>query len=209
MKLKSIVAGSAIVAVTCTGMSGNAGAEVLNFTPKSEEFTTGDGWDVTIRLENESWNRLAPQNLAGTSRQGQATVRGVIDVVGAGRTELKSAVLRIGYIVGCFVNLNSVTASMAMTLTPSVGVSTVGPTAQLGGTVGPTVGVAVSPGEIKAYSMQEKVLASTHSFAEINSTNMNIDGCLGPAQVRSYAILTIESNGGKSTKEIYGDIFPI
>ncbi|MFD9549746.1 MspA family porin [Nocardia salmonicida] len=209
MKLKSIMAGSAMVAATCMAISGNASAEVVNSAPKSENFSTGDGWDVTIKLENESWNRLAPQNLAGTSRQGQATVRGVIDVVGAGKTELKSAVLRVGYIIGCFVNLNSVTASMAMTLSPSIGISTVGPTAQLGGTVGPTVGVAVSPGEIKAYSMQEKVLASTHSFAEINGVNMNIDGCLGPAQVRSYAILTIESNRGKSTKEIYGDIFPI
>lgn len=209
MKLKSALAGSAMVAAICMGMSGTAHAEVVNFAPKSENFTTGDGWDVTIRLENESWSKLAPQNMAGTSRQGQATVRGVVDVTGAGETELRTAVVRIGYVVGCFANLNSVTASAAMTLGPSVGINTVGPTASLGGNIGPTIGMSVSPGEIKAYSMQEKVLASTHSFAEINGVHFNVDGCLGPAQVRSYAVLTIDSKGGKSTKEIYGDVFPI
>ncbi|MFD4356742.1 MspA family porin [Nocardia sp. NPDC058518] len=209
MKLKSAMAGSTMVAAICLGMSGTAHAEVVNFAPKSENFTTGDGWDVTIRLENESWNKLAPQNMAGTSRQGQATVRGVVDVTGAGETELKSAVMRVGYIIGCFANLNSVTASAAMTLGPSVGINTIGPTAGLGGNIGPTIGMSASPGEIKAYSMQEKTLASTHSFAEISGVNVNIDGCLGPAQVRSYAVLTIDSKAGKSTKEIYGDLFAI
>lgn len=209
MKARSVLAGSALALAALMGAAGTANAEKIELAPKAESYNTGDNWSVDLSLTNESWVKLAPQNLTGTTREGLGTVRGTLNVTGAGESDLNGMVIRVGYLVGCFVNLNGVNLGASMTISPSVGINTVGPQASLGGQIGPSLTAAMTPGEIKAYTVQEKKAEATRSIAEINDLHVNTDGCLGPVVVRSYMIFTADTKVVKSTKTIYGDAFAI
>ncbi|MET8653333.1 MspA family porin [Nocardia aurea] len=213
MSWKHVAAISALAVATGTGVAATAHAEVLKFAPHERTITTADGWDLSVRLEGEDWNRVPTTNMTGTSREGYGTLRAVVNVGGHG-SSLKGVQVQVGYIIGCFADLNNVTVGLQGSVGPQAGIEAgfpvpVVPKGQITATLTPTIGASVAPGEIKVYGLAQKNLEATEGVLQIREAHMNIDGCIGPAQVRAFASVTIDSKIVKDGTTVYGDTFPI
>ncbi|WP_433717229.1 MspA family porin (plasmid) [Nocardia sp. CA-084685] len=214
MKLNNFLASATLATVGCLSLPTVAAhAEVAFFAPHEQKITTADGWDLVLRLDNESWNRVDTLNMTGTSREGFGDLRATVTVGGKG-SSLKGAQVQVGYIIGCFADLNSITTGSSASLSPRVGIEPgfplpLVPRGDLGGSLGPTVSVGISPGQIKAYPLAQKNLEATDGVLQLRQTHMNIDGCLGPTQVQAFASVTIVSKEASDTVSVYGDRFPI
>lgn len=213
VKIKTALAGAALTTVACVGLPALVNAEVLTFAPHERSITTADGWEVKLRLENEEWNRVPTTNMTGTSREGYGSLRAVVNVDGKG-SALKGVQVQVGYIIGCFADLNSVTPSFGGNIGPQASVEPgfpipVVPKGTLGATIGPSIQASISPGQIKVYPLAQKNLEATEGVLQIREAHMNIDGCLGPAQVRGYSSVIIDSRVVKDGTSVYGDTFPI
>ncbi|MFI9507344.1 MspA family porin [Nocardia sp. NPDC052566] len=210
MKVKSVVVGSLLGAVLSAWMPTAAHAELVTFAPRERVITTEDGWDVTLRLEPE-WTRVAPINLAGTSREGFGSLRASVTVDGKG-SRLKGAQVSVGYVIGCFADLNSVTVGFQGSIGPRASIEPgfplpLVPRGEIGATAGPSFSASVSPGQIKAYPMAQKTLEAADTVLRIRDTHVAVDGCLGPAQVLPYASVSIDSQAGKDGVTVYTDTF--
>ncbi|MEV0294780.1 MspA family porin [Nocardia sp. NPDC050710] len=213
MKVNTVLAGSALAAAACVGFPAVAHAEVLTFAPHERTITTEDGWKLKLRLENEEWNRVPTTNMTGTSREGYGGMRAVVTLDGKG-SALKGVQVQVGYIIGCFADLNSVTAGLQAQIGPQASIEPgfpipVVPKGALNAAVTPSIQASISPGQIKAYPLAQKNLEATEGVLQIREAHMNIDGCLGPAQVRAYSSVIIDSKVVKDGTTVYGDTFPI
>lgn len=211
--LRTILTGSALAASACLAAP-SAHAEVLTFAPHERTITTDDGWDVTLRVDGESWNKVAPENMSGFTRTGYGNLAATVNIDGRGASALKGAQVVTGYIIGCAATLNSLTATLNASLAPSVSVEPgfpvpIVPKGQLSGSIGPSVAASISPGETKVLPLASKTLEATTAIVHLRETHVSIDGCIGPATVHSFATVTVDSKIVKDGVSVFGDPFLI
>ncbi|MFE2961106.1 MspA family porin [Nocardia tengchongensis] len=211
--MRTLMGAAALSAAAGIGLPSVAHAEVITLAPHERTITTDDGRQVTLALDDEAWNKVPPTNRTGTSREGFGSLHAQVQVSGQG-APLDGAQVAVGYIVGCFANLNSVSVGGNATLAPSGSLEPgfpvpVIPKGQIGGSIGPSVTASISPGEIKTIPVSTKTLEAAGTSLRVRETHMSIDSCLGPAEVRAFASLSIDSRAGKDSVVVYGDPFPI
>ncbi|MCC3318479.1 MspA family porin [Nocardia africana] len=211
--VKTVMTGAALAAAACVGLPSVAQAEVITLAPHERTITTEDGWNVKIRLEDESWNKVPTTNMTGTSREGYGSLRAVVEISGKGDTPLKGAQVSVGYVMGCFATLNSVNPGIQLNVGPNIGFN-VGPIdpgvrAGVGAFVQPSVNASISPGQIQTVPVSSKNAEKTKTVVQVREAHMSMDGCLGPLQVRAYASVGIDTKEVKDGTVVYGDTFPI
>lgn len=85
----------------------------------------------------------------------------------------------------------------------SPGISgTVGNTVTIGGSITGTLG----PGTTRDFPIAKKDLAGQTAYVISRETRLSVDGCLGGAQIRSYATATIVTDAGTSSITTYGKV---
>ncbi|NKY55751.1 MspA family porin [Nocardia flavorosea] len=107
--------------------------------------------------------------------------------------------LNTGYIVGCQVSVGD----EAIGLGGSLGLSLDG------GNVGGSVGVEVGPGEVKFVQIDYKDITKPGRYSvEYQDAEIEIQGCAGYAQARSYTVVEIIGDHYSKTT-LYGQPFSI
>ena len=174
----------------------------------------GDGTTVTLTRSNERAN-INP-SLGGTPLHRNAWVSAVYNV----RTSKKVNVIKVqaGYVVGCQVNLNSLTNNGNGTGSqPSGGSAT--------GSVGAGESISIGPGQAVNYWVFDREFADdfgsdTHStkinfkktdHGRLSYTNqtMQINGCGGYAQARSIANVFVDTDNARQILTFYGRPFSL
>ncbi len=85
-----------------------------------------------------------------------------------------SGSLRVGYLVGCQVSLGSLTAGLS---------GTVAATPSLTG----TFSLPLAPGQIKLVQLSQVSITNGHAQYQYSGLEVEVQGCGGAAQARSYA----------------------
>ncbi|WP_328388381.1 MspA family porin [Nocardia sp. NBC_00416] len=107
--------------------------------------------------------------------------------------------LNTGYIVGCQVSIGE----DAIGLGASMGLSVDG------GGVGGSIGVELGPGEVKFVQIDYKDIPKPGRYSvEYQDAEIEIQGCAGYAQARSYTVVEIVGNHYSKTT-LYGQPFSI
>lgn len=86
-------------------------------------------------------------------------------------------------------------------VTPSIS-GTFGDTVTTTGTITGTIGA----GQTRDFTIATKNLAGGSAYIVIRETRLSFDGCLGGAQVRSFATATIVTAEGTSSQSTYGKV---
>ncbi|WP_216895162.1 MspA family porin [Nocardia alni] len=203
-----------VAAATATAALGIpvAHADTFQIKPREQSVTMPDGWSLTVGQHDEQANRVLPLNGIGTTREVFVTNQSYGSVGGSGST-LKGVVLQSGYQLGCAVDLTSVTlgASVTLGVVPSLAVGP-GPTGPLlSGTLGPmaqvapTFSVTLAPGKVVDAPLGQKALEGPKAFITSRNAHIHIDGCAGPASIRSYTIMAAKSAEADDSVAVYGD----
>lgn len=79
---------------------------------------------------------------------------------------------------------------------------TVGNTVTIGGSITGTLG----PGTTRDFPIAKKDLTGQMAYVISRETRLSVDGCLGGAQIRSYATATIVTDAGTSSITTYGKV---
>ena len=139
--------------------------------------------DVTVTPEGEPGPNNGPTGADGTNN---SSTHG-------------SSQLNTGYIVGCQVGIGD----EAIGLGGSLGLSLDG------GNVGGSVGLEVGPGEVKFAQIDYKNITEPGRYSvEYQDAEIEIQGCAGYAQARSYTVVEIiGAHYSKTT--LYGQPFSI
>lgn len=139
--------------------------------------------DVTVTPEGEPGPNNGPTGEDGTNNS---------STHGASQ-------LNTGYIVGCQVSIGD----EAIGLGGSLGLSLDG------GNVGGSVGVEVGPGEVKFVQIDYKDITKPGKYSvEYQDAEIEIQGCAGYAQARSYTVVEIIGDHYSKTT-LYGQPFSI
>jgi hypothetical protein len=200
-------------ALSVVGLAGSvAGAEILRLPAHEQSITTPDGWRITAGHRDETANRVLPLNGIGTTREVFITNQAYGQIGGAG-SPLQGVVLKTGYHLGCAVNITSLTlgAQVSAGITPGINITPSIPTPVVGATIGPTLSLAPSftvslvPGQVVDLPLGEKPLAGSEAFITNRDAHVKLDGCAGPASIRSYAIIALKSAAADDSVAVYGD----
>ncbi|MEU1983644.1 MspA family porin [Nocardia sp. NPDC019395] len=211
MKKKILL--SFVAALSAVGLlAGEAGAEVLRLPAHEQSISTPDGWRVAVGHRDETANRVPPLNGIGTTREVFVTNQAYGRLGGAG-SQLEGAVLKTGYHLGCAVDIGSVTlgASVTAGISPGISISPSIPTPTVGANIGPTLSVAPSftvnldLGQVVDLPLGEKPLGNSEAFITNRDAHVKLDGCAGPASIRSYAIIAVKSATADDSVAVYGD----
>ena len=110
-----------------------------------------------------------------------------------------SSQVNTGYIIGCQVNISD--SAISLGISGSVSLTSFG----LGG----SVGVQIGPGEVKFVQIGIKDITAPGRYSfEYDGADININGCGGRAQARSYSVVEIIGNDyGKYS--LYGEPFDV
>lgn len=197
-----------------------AHADVLNLPAHEQTITMPDGWQLTVGHRDESANRVPPLNSIGSTREVFVTNQAYGKLAGAG-SKLKGVILQTGYHLGCAVNITNVQvgATFSAGFTPGVIVSPVtvvpgigiAPTPSITGNIGPTASIAptfnvtLTPGQVVDLPMGKKTLEGPEAFVTNRDAHVKLDGCVGPASIRSYAIVAAQSATADDSVAVYGD----
>ncbi|MFD4404315.1 MspA family porin [Nocardia sp. NPDC058499] len=139
--------------------------------------------DVTVTPEGEPGPNNGPTGEDGTNNS---------STHGASQ-------LNTGYIVGCQVSIGD----EAIGLGGSLGLSLDG------GNVGGSVGLEVGPGEVKFVQIDYKDITKPGKYSvEYQDAEIEIQGCAGYAQARSYTVVEIIGDHYSKTT-LYGQPFSI
>lgn len=192
--------------------AGAAGAEVLRLPAHEQSITTPDGWRLSVGHRDEVANRVPPLNGIGTTREVFITNQAYGGIGGAGAA-LQGVVLKTGYHLGCAVNITGITlgAQVSAGITPGITVTPSIPVPVVGANIGPTLSVSPSftvsltPGQVVDLPLGEKPLAGPEAFITNRDAHVKLDGCAGPASIRSYAIIAVKSAAADDSVAVYGE----
>lgn len=110
-----------------------------------------------------------------------------------------SSQVNTGYIIGCQVAISD--SAISLGISAAVSLTTIG--------AGFSVGVQIGPGEVKFVQIQQKdITASGRYTLEYDGTDININGCGGRAQARSYSVVEIVGND-YAKYSLYGEPFDV
>ncbi|GAB17110.1 hypothetical protein GOEFS_019_00230 [Gordonia effusa NBRC 100432] len=199
--LRRASAAAAVAAVAAVGLSSmGAGGAAAGKLPNGFKKVTGiDGQVVqTWRTGEYAFAQQSEaHNGAGRSARVSGTYTSKISK-GGGNVE-------VGYLVGCQVNLGSLDAGISISATPSVGAS---------------LSLPLSPGEIKKVAVTDKDFKNNLVSLQLSGVEIDVQGCGGYAQARSYVKVlaaegyntdegTVNGEGGAVQSTLYGKPFSL
>jgi hypothetical protein len=170
-----------------------------------------DGWGLTVGQQDEQADRVLPLNGIGTTREVFVTNQAYGSVGGSG-SHLEGVVLRTGYNIGCAVDLTTINlgATVSLGFTPGTIINADLPTPTVGADLGPTASIAptfsvtLEPGKVVDIPLGEKPLQGPKAFITSRNAHIHIDGCTGPASIRSYTIMAAKSAEADDSVAVYG-----
>lgn len=176
---------------------------------------TPDGWTLTLSAERETQAAIPPLTTALSSREYVVggTYRG--DLAGPGDGDPPGGQLEVGYQIGCGIDMstsNGVSLTGTVGLNPSLGVigtDVISPIPDgilpgIGGNIGGGVTVGLKPGIINVVPVTEKEFTGAAPWVMVSNFRVKIDGCVGQSFIRSYALLTRETEMSEAVLAWYG-----
>ncbi|OZC29425.1 MspA family porin [Gordonia polyisoprenivorans] len=212
----SVLAGvPAAAAIAVLATAGAAAADVhVSLPSQTQTLTTGDGVGVTLTRSGETAT-ISP-SLGSTPLHRNAWVSATYNVTTS--KPVSKIKFQAGYTVGCQVNLNGFTNSN----TPSGSVSTSGAAS---GTVNEGGSVSIGPGQAVNYYVYDyeradpfgndqhkswvPIVKTTHGEVSYTNETMQVNGCAGYAQARSFANVYIIGDHGEQIVSFYGQPFSL
>ncbi|BBZ59463.1 MspA family porin [Mycolicibacterium monacense] len=183
-------------------------------TPPSHTGTP-DGWTLTLSAKDETQAVIPPLTTALSSRE--YVVGGTFsgDLAGPDAADPPTGVLEVGYEIGCGIDMstsNGVSLTGTAGLNPSLGVigtDVISPIPDgilpgIGGNIGGGVTVGLKPGIINVVPVTEKEFTGAAPWVMVSNFRIKIDGCVGQSFIRSYAILTHETEMSEAVLAWYG-----
>jgi MspA len=161
---------------------------------------TPDGWSLILGATNEMQVPVSPLTTAVSSREYLASGTFIGLLAGP---EAPRGILEVGYEIGCGIDMstsNGVTVGGTAGITPSIGTS--GPFGALPTTVLPILStpvngvltVGLKPGLVIVVPVDRKEFKGPHPWVMISNFHVKIDGCVGQSFIRSYAVLTRQTD---------------
>ncbi|KUI26283.1 MspA protein [Mycobacterium sp. IS-1742] len=176
---------------------------------------TPDGWTLTLSAKDETQAIIPPLTTALSSRE--YVVGGTFsgELGGPEAGEPPTGVLEVGYEIGCGIDMstsNGVSLTGTAGLNPSLGVigtDVISPVPDgilpgIGGNIGGGVTVGLKPGIINVVPVTEKEFTGAAPWVMVSNFRIKIDGCVGQSFIRSYAILTRETEMSEAVLAWYG-----
>ena len=162
--------------------------------------TTPDGWTLTVGSWNETQLPVAPLTTAVSSREYLASGTFIGSLIGPGEPQ---GILEVGYEIGCGIDMttsNGVSLTGTGGVTPSIG--TTGPFGALPTGVlpvlstpaGGAITVGLKPGIVNVVPVDKKEFKGRDPWVMISNFHVKIDGCVGQSFIRSYAVLTRQTD---------------
>lgn len=161
---------------------------------------TPDGWTLALGAKDEKQVPVPPLTTAVSSREYLASGTFVALLIGP---ETPQGILEVGYEIGCGIDMstsNGVTMGGSTGLTPQLSVTGPAgalPTAvipQLATPVNGVLTVGLKPGLVVVVPVDRKEFKSPHPWVMISNFHVKIDGCVGQSFIRSYAVLTRQTD---------------
>ncbi|WP_169813295.1 MspA family porin [Nocardia vaccinii] len=189
--------------------------------PHELKAKNGDGRRILLGQRGE-----AIQHVTGgpvTTREARVTNEAYAVLGGSSASRLRKGTLAIGYKVGCAIATGPVVLEMqgmfsALGVNPVLGdSSTVQITPNDQGTSDTVAtlypGIAITPSITMSFitgTITDVPLASVpvrdgRARVGVRLSDVKVTGCLGPAAIRSYSVLTTESALSNDTVVVYGD----
>ncbi|MCK0176464.1 MULTISPECIES: MspA family porin [Mycobacteriaceae] len=176
---------------------------------------TPGGWTLTLSADKETQAAIPPLTTALSSRE--YVVGGTFsgDLTGPDSGEPPTGILEVGYEIGCGIDMST---SNGVALTGTAGLNSslglfgtdfVSPLPDgivpgIGGNIGGGVTVGLKPGLINVVPVTEKEFTGTKPWVMVSNFRVKIDGCVGQSFIRSYALLTHETEMSEAVLAWYG-----
>ncbi|WP_040811600.1 MspA family porin [Nocardia concava] len=208
-------AGLAAAAAVAVGLSSSGAAQADTFVPLPDGQRVGPGVTITRTDEHAVISPSLAANGAGRVAWLSGTVSAEVTATPAGtpgpnngpkntpgsNNSSTHGVSRIsaGYIVGCQVSVgeNAISAGIS----GKVSLNSVG--------AGGTLGLKLGPGQVGFVGIEGKDITKPGTYSiQYRDTELQIQGCAGYAQARSYAVVEIIGDEYSKTT-LYGQPFSI
>jgi hypothetical protein len=176
---------------------------------------TPGGWTLTLSADKETQAAIPPLTTALSSRE--YVVGGTFsgDLTGPDDGEPPTGILEVGYEIGCGIDMST---SNGVALTGTAGLNSslglfgtdfVSPLPDgivpgIGGNIGGGVTVGLKPGLINVVPVTEKEFTGAKPWVMVSNFRVKIDGCVGQSFIRSYALLTHETEMSEAVLAWYG-----
>ena len=180
----------------------NAAPPADGRVPSGEAATlnTPDGWTLTLGAKDEMQLPVSPLTTAISSREYLTSGTFIGSLIGP---EMPRGVLEVGYQIGCGIDMSTssgVTMAGSSGIIPSIGLT--GPLAALPTGIVPVLSAPVSgilavglkPGLIIVVPVDKKEFKGPHPWVMVSNFHVKIDGCVGQSFIRSYAVLTRQTD---------------
>ncbi|MGI5216850.1 MspA family porin [Nocardia sp. CA-290969] len=170
-----------IVAPIVAAPAGNA--EVVYLPPHEKTFHSEGGPTFVVGHRNETINKVLPLNASGTVREVFLSGEAYSSVDWGGGGDL-----RVGYHVGCAVELNNASAHGSATSTSG------------------SISVGIGPGQVADVElMKKKIVSDVPGRLIYHDVHLVVNGCIGPAVIRQYAEIQMKSDKVDEVGVVYGD----
>lgn len=180
---------------------------------------TPDGWTLTLSAGDETQAAIPPLTTALSSREyvvgGTFTGHLSGPDPDSGADDPPGGELEVGYQIGCGIDMstsNGVSLTGTVGLNASLGVigtDVISPVPDgilpgIGGNIGGGVTVGLKPGIINVVPVSEKEFTGASPWVMVSNFRVKIDGCVGQSFIRSYALLTRETDMSEAVLAWYG-----
>ncbi|WP_216916833.1 MspA family porin [Nocardia noduli] len=188
-------AGAAVACVSSVALP-QANAEIIPMPPHEKSFVSPNGIPFAVGNRDEFINRIPPLNMMGTTREA------LVSSVSYGRIDGEATgTLRVGYHVGCAVNIGSGTFGV----TPNVFLDDLDPTTNPFNIV-PVATLTLNPGEVGELSMAEKAMVPGKTiYAGIRDYHIRVNSCTGPVTLRQFTYVNVASEEADDSGAVFGD----
>lgn len=186
-----------------------AQAEPVTMRPQVYDKVTRDGWNLSLRIDNEVVNSVPNLANSTNSREGFVTASATATAVG-GSSPITDSIVILGYQLGCQADVSAGlqyggTAGVAPQLSATVGS---GSNISAGGTGGIAgfVQTVLQPGVIVDLPLSNMTLGKNgQAMLDIDNIHIKADACGGDVTIRSYAYLRISTDSAHTQFAVYGD----
>ena len=163
---------------------------------------TRDGWTLTLSSEDETQVPVSPLTTATSSRD--YVVGGTFIASLSGPDEGRG-ILEVGYDIGCGIDMstsNGVTLAGTGGLSPVLGasipltnpLSPVNLLPAMSTPVNGAITVGLKPGLVNIIPVDKKEFKGNDPWVTVANFHVKIDGCVGQSFIRSYAVLTRQTD---------------
>ncbi|QLY28330.1 MspA family porin [Nocardia huaxiensis] len=208
-------AGLGAAVTVALGLSATGAAQADTFVPLPDGERLGPGVKITRTQESATISPSLAANGAGRVAWLSGVVTADVAVTPAGTTGPNNGPanrpgsnnssthgasrLTVGYIVGCQVSIGEDAISAGV----SGGINTSGVSA------GGSIGLKLGPGQVAFVGVEGKDILKAGVYSvEYRDAELQVQGCAGYAQARSYAVVEIIGDNYSKTS-LYGQPFSI